>query len=865
MKYSLRFSLLVLLCSFSFFAVRAQLLNNAYFFENLPQRHVYNPAFQPINTFYVGIPLLTNWQFNYHSDLPTLKQSGFSSGQLLSLDTHKSQIINALSSSHFLNPSISVPLLEGGFRFNRHYFTFSLTQKFEANSLLSKGFYETFLSGIDFQKPLNADFSNSSLSLSHFSEAAFGYSKLINERFTWGAKLKLIYGHSYFDATSQIGSLYSDQQGSGLNAAFQIKQSSPYSISNQFDLIQPNKLRDHLSPSGLGAAVDLGFTYKPVNPVTFAMAVTNIGAIQWRKMKQSDFSVNSSFDQQDASDWLTANPTFTEVPSDTIMAHLKRGFNVNRTNLPSQLNYLTPALNASVEVSILRNLLNLGLLSRTYYHDGKFSEDLTASVGVKFGSWMNGVLSYSVLNGGIHSFGLGASARVGIVNIFASADYVPVQYAAVNPNEYHNRLPSMRFPVGFHTDRFALSAGVNIAIGKRKDSDGDGISDRFDRCPYTPAGVKVDRFGCPIDSDGDGVPDYLDKCPNTPKEARGFVGPDGCMLDSDGDGVPDYLDKCPDTAPGAMNYVDDCGCPIDSDGDGVYDYMDRCPDTPKGIEVDEFGCPIDSDGDGVPDYLDLCPDTPAAARGYVDANGCPKDSDDDGVPDYLDLCPDTPFEARGFVDANGCPKDSDDDGVPDYLDKCPNTPFEARHTVDDCGCPRDTDGDGVPDYLDDCPTVPGPASNNGCPEIAPEIKSLLFSAIQLVRFERDSLVLQPSSYEVLDKIAGILLDNPIYHLAIHGHTDNVPRKEILLRKGLELNITAEMTQAQQDDAIKMQISEEYARLVRNYLYIRGIQFNRLHITGMSDKRPVASNNTEAGRFRNCRVEMFITFEEVRKE
>jgi OmpA-OmpF porin, OOP family len=53
-----------------------------------------------------------------------------------------------------------------------------------------------------------------------------------------------------------------------------------------------------------------------------------------------------------------------------------------------------------------------------------------------------------------------------------------------------------------------------------KDSDNDGVNDDLDKCPDTPAGVKVDQDGCPVDSDGDGVPDYLDKCPNTPKDTK---------------------------------------------------------------------------------------------------------------------------------------------------------------------------------------------------------------------------------------------------------------------------------------------------------------------------------------------------------
>jgi OOP family OmpA-OmpF porin len=58
------------------------------------------------------------------------------------------------------------------------------------------------------------------------------------------------------------------------------------------------------------------------------------------------------------------------------------------------------------------------------------------------------------------------------------------------------------------------------------DTDGDGVSDRFDLCPNTPAGCKVDDYGCPWDSDGDGVCDGLDRCPGTPAGAK--VDAHGC-------------------------------------------------------------------------------------------------------------------------------------------------------------------------------------------------------------------------------------------------------------------------------------------------------------------------------------------------
>lgn len=114
---------------------------------------------------------------------------------------------------------------------------------------------------------------------------------------------------------------------------------------------------------------------------------------------------------------------------------------------------------------------------------------------------------------------------------------------------------------------FEGTVGLTYIFGKErrkrpeppKDSDHDGVPDKKDRCPDTPAEFKVDDHGCPI---------------NPP--------------DTDQDGVPDYLDKCPGTAAGVS--VDDKGCMIDSDGDGVPDELDLCPGNPPGFKVDEHGC-----------------------------------------------------------------------------------------------------------------------------------------------------------------------------------------------------------------------------------------------------------------------------------
>lgn len=79
-----------------------------------------------------------------------------------------------------------------------------------------------------------------------------------------------------------------------------------------------------------------------------------------------------------------------------------------------------------------------------------------------------------------------------------------------------------------------------------KDSDGDGVADRFDKEENTPAGAKVWGSGEAVDLDNDGVPDINDQEPNTPPGAK--VDPNtGMAEDEDGDGVPDILDLSPNT------------------------------------------------------------------------------------------------------------------------------------------------------------------------------------------------------------------------------------------------------------------------------------------------------------------------------
>jgi len=335
------------------------------------------------------------------------------------------------------------------------------------------------------------------------------------------------------------------------------------------------------------------------------------------------------------------------------------------------------------------------------------------------------------------------------------------------------------------------------------DADRDGVADKSDACPDTPAGVKVDARGCPFIAAAPAPPAPAPVAP-PPAEPQPAALPD-----SDHDGVNDFLDKCPDTPAGAT--VDATGCPLDSDHDGVWDGVDKCPDTPAGATVDANGCPSDADGDKVFDGIDRCPDTPAGTA--VDAFGCPADSDKDGVIDSLDKCPNTPAGIQ--VDANGCPieHDSDGDGVVDSQDRCPNTPKGSK--VDQFGCLQLFEERAVPPAAPGAPPAPRPTL-----------------ILQGVNFQSGRSVLTTSSYAVLDQVAASLVANPEIRIEIAGYTDSTGRRFTNLR-----------------------LSMARAAAVQAYLARKGVSPIRMRARGFGASGYIAPNATPEGRAQNRRVEL----------
>jgi outer membrane protein OmpA-like peptidoglycan-associated protein len=112
-----------------------------------------------------------------------------------------------------------------------------------------------------------------------------------------------------------------------------------------------------------------------------------------------------------------------------------------------------------------------------------------------------------------------------------------------------------------------------------------------------------------------------------------------------------------------------------------------------------------------------------------------------------------------------------------------------------------------------------------------------------VLFDIDRATLKPGAREKLAKVSGILMAYPGLHIEIEGHTDSTGT-----------------------DEYNQQLSERRAQSVQAYMVEQGIApEDILGVRGFGESKPVATNDTAAGRQQNRRVELVVSGEPIGSE
>ncbi|MEC9412776.1 MAG: OmpA family protein [Pseudomonadota bacterium] len=115
-----------------------------------------------------------------------------------------------------------------------------------------------------------------------------------------------------------------------------------------------------------------------------------------------------------------------------------------------------------------------------------------------------------------------------------------------------------------------------------------------------------------------------------------------------------------------------------------------------------------------------------------------------------------------------------------------------------------------------------------------ENETLKIDIASEVTFDFDSASLKSAFTPTLNKVADILQRYPNTIIHVVGYTDSVG-----------------------SESYNMKLSERRAQSVVDYLSSRGVSSSRLYAIGKGESDPRATNDTEAGRQLNRRVELFV--------
>ena len=320
------------------------------------------------------------------------------------------------------------------------------------------------------------------------------------------------------------------------------------------------------------------------------------------------------------------------------------------------------------------------------------------------------------------------------------------------------------------------------------------------------------------------------------------------IVDMDGDGILDEVDTCPEQPETFNQYRDEDGCPDALSGVAVRAVVGE--DTVEGATIVLSGGP---DGDTTHQsgtepvvVADLMPGTNMSATASLgsclEGSGAAITEEGREVPLMVRLEP--KLDARLVVMV----RDQDNKPIPTatlrWQGEDASCLPEGDFQVDDKGDGAQDVGAGSHQLI---ATAPGYSThiedvtlNSGesltvqvvlkSSKVRVEKKQIVI--LEKVYFETAKAVIKPESFDLLDEVAAIIRANPqVGRVEIAGHTDS-----------------------QGGDQYNLELSDDRAKSVRDYLVNKGVKSERLVPKGYGETKPIESNRTRSGRAANRRVE-----------
>jgi hypothetical protein len=290
-----------------------------------------------------------------------------------------------------------------------------------------------------------ANFDHIGIDMTHYRELALGYTNQIDNKWTVGGRVKLLFGLSNVWTKSTHATLAVDENNFDLTAKSNvvIYTSGPEKIydttgNNSFE---GSDVKDYmLNFSNPGFGIDLGANYKIDDKWSVSASILDFGYIFWKTGIRKFVSTDKSF-------------TFSGFEVNKLIRNDTMKFGDLLSNLGDSLgkifkieqekkHYASP-LNPKIYIS---GCYNISKKDRAYavfradFYENTIHAAFSLAYNRNFGNILDVSLSYSYMNRDFLNLGLGSSVRFGPFQIFLATDNL---LAAIIP--YHTKNLNVHF------------------------------------------------------------------------------------------------------------------------------------------------------------------------------------------------------------------------------------------------------------------------------------------------------------------------------------------------------------------------------------------------------------------------------------
>ncbi|MDD4777171.1 MAG: DUF5723 family protein [Fermentimonas sp.] len=442
-----------------------------YFIEGLPARSRLNPAFMPDSKWFLEVPVISGIHAEAGGNAFSVSDFLFNYNGKTVTALHPSQdadkFYNKVRKVNSLDTDMGINLLSIGIAGDNYdYFSLSAELRATGRANIPRDLFKLALYGTPVESGNNIfNLTKTGVESAIFSELVFGYSRELNEEFTVGGKLKYLKGYASAHSRNKNLQLSASQDEWLMEGDAEIYGSIPLDYQtkengnidfNSFSGWDNKKYQKLLrSPAGNGLAIDLGVVWKPVGPLTVSASLTDLGFIRWKNnlLMGSLHGIHSftgiDYHKGDSINW------------ERLGNEIEDAFEFSSSEGEPYSQRLTANMHIGAEYEINKQL-SLGALSRTMMHTSHVSQEMTLAANYYPIHWFDAHLTYSFMNGGGNTLGLGARFRFGPVQAYFLTDYIPFSYAKLI---YDN---GQTTTVPFKNKRVNFQFGTVLTFGERK-------------------------------------------------------------------------------------------------------------------------------------------------------------------------------------------------------------------------------------------------------------------------------------------------------------------------------------------------------------------------------------------------------------